>query len=238
MVLADYKGIEIRVLAELSGDKQLLEDAIYGDVHAASAAQIYREDYARVLKYLDKSSDLYNPHWKDRRSRAKGFTFQLTYGAGAGALSDVLRCSFEEAQDAIRLWAKRYPHAFGYRDEMYNEMVSTGYLPVIDGRTIFVFKSERELPVAANYPIQGAAASVMYRAMYHARNRFIDNALDVYLAAPVHDEILAYSKNHHAEPAMEQMLAGMEDGWLDVFPDTNTDNLTDHAIGTTWADKP
>ena len=52
MVLADYSGIEIRVLAELSGDEQLKEDAIYGDVHAASAAQIYGHDYEYVREVL------------------------------------------------------------------------------------------------------------------------------------------------------------------------------------------
>lgn len=242
MVLADYSGIEVRVLAELSQDKQLLEDAIYGDVHAAGAAQIYHEDYDTVRKLLDKTSDIFKhslyPIWKDRRSKAKVFTFRLTYGAGAGALSDSLRCTIDEAYDAIKAWANRYPRAYHYRDKMFDIMNSTGYLPVTDGRTIYVFKSDRTLPVAANYPIQGAAASVMYRALYHVRRRFMEHGLDAFLAATVHDEILTYSKRHCAEAVLEQQLAGMRDGWLDIFPGTNTDNLSDFAIGDTWAEKP
>lgn len=242
MVLADYSGIEIRVLAELSGDKQLLEDVTYGDVHAASAAQIYGHDYDYVRKVLDSKgkdghANIY-PIVKEQRSKAKGFTFQLLYGAGAGALSDVLKCSFDEASDAIQKWAQRYPDAYHYRIKMFDAMNDTGFLPVCDGRTIFVWKNDRSMPVAANYPIQGAAASVMYRAIYRVRNRFLDHGLDAYLAATVHDELLSYAHKEHAEAAMAQQLRGMEEGWLDIFPDTVTDNLTDWAVGNSWACKP
>ena len=242
MVLADYSGIEIRVLAELSQDKQLLEDCIYGDVHAASAAQIYGEDLDYVLEVLNSKGEgrfanVY-PQFKEYRSKAKGFTFQLLYGAGAGALSDVLRCSFEQAQEAIQKWAARYVRAYAYRERMFDLMNADGFLPVCDGRTIYVRKNDRSMPVAANYPIQGAAASVMYRAMYHTRERFMDNNLDAYVAATVHDELLSYAHRDHAEDAMAEQLAGMEQGWLDIFPGTVTDNLTDWAIGTSWADKP
>lgn len=242
MVLADYSGIEIRVLAELSGDKQLLEDTIYGDVHSASAAQIYGEDYDHIREVIDSKGEgrfgnIY-PVFKEYRSKAKGFTFQLLYGAGAGALSDVLHCTFDEANEAIAKWAERYPQAYAYRQKMFDIMNETGFLPVCDGRTIFVWKNDRSMPVAANYPIQGAAASVMYRAMYRVRERFLDHNLDAFIAATVHDELLSYAHAEHAEEAMAQQLKGMEEGWLDIFPGTNTANLSDWAIGTSWADKP
>ncbi len=242
MVLADYSGIEIRVLAELSDDDQLREDAIYGDVHAASAAQIYGLDYDEVREIIaskgaGRFGNIY-PVVKEQRSKAKGFTFQLLYGAGAAALSDVLRCSFDEAAEAIIKWAQRYPKAYGYRQKMFDLMMYDGFLPVCDGRTIYVRKPDRAMPVAANYPIQGAAASVMYRAMYRVRERFLDHELEAYLAATVHDELLTYAHRDHAEQAMAQQLKGMEEGWLDIFPGTVTDNLTDWAVGTSWADKP
>lgn len=242
MILADYSGIEIRVLAELSGDDQLREDVIYGDVHAASAAQIYGHDYDYVREVLaskgeERFSNVYGMI-KEQRSKAKGFTFQLLYGAGAGALSDVLKCSYDEAVEAINAWAQRYPKAYGYRQTMFDLMNMDGFLPVCDGRTIYVRKPDRSMPVAANYPIQGAAASVMYRAVYHVRENFVSNDLDTYLAASVHDELLSYSHKQHAEDAMAQQLKGMEQGWLDIFPDTVTDNLTDWAIGQNWSAKP
>lgn len=153
-------------------------------------------------------------------------------------MSDVLRCSYDDAVAAITKWAGRYTRAYGYRDKMFDAMMATGYLPVCDGRTIYVWKSDRSMPVAANYPIQGAAASVMYRAMYHVRKRFIEHSLDAVIAATVHDELLSYANRDVAADAMIKQVAGMRDGWLDIFPGTNTDNLVDYVVGTSWADKP
>jgi hypothetical protein len=169
---------------------------------------------------------------------ANGRLVSNTYGAGPAALSDVLRCTFHEAIEAIEKWAQRYPKAYGYRDKMFDEMNNTGFLPVCDGRTIYVRKPDRSMPVAANYPVQSAAASVMLRAVYRVRERFVNNELDAYVAATVHDELLCYAHKSHAEKAMAQQIAGMTEGWLDIFPDTATDNLLDYAIGTTWAAKP
>jgi len=242
LCLADYSGIEIRVLAELSGDEVLLEDAVYGDVHSASAAQLYGHDYEYVLEVLKSEgaggyANIY-PVIKEQRSKAKGFTFQLLYGAGAAALSDVLKCTFEEAEEAIMLWAQRYPKAYNYREQMFDLMMIDGFLPVCDGRTIYVNKADRSMPIAANYPIQAAAGSVMYRAMIRTRERFIKYDLDAFMAITVHDELISHAHKDDAEAAMTQQLLGMRDGWLDIFPGTSTDNLTDHAIGTTWAAKP
>lgn len=238
MPLADYSGIEVRVLAELSQDEQLLEDAIYGDAHAASASQIYGLDYDYIREVLKKKEHKFYYDFKEKRTKAKGFTFQLTYGAGAEALSYVLHCSFDDAIKAIQKWAERYHKAFNYRNIMFDQMMATGFLPVIDGRTIYVRKDDRTMPVAANYPIQGAASSVMYRAIHHVRERFIDHGLDAYLAVTVHDELLSYAHRDHGDEALEQLVGGMRDGWLDIFPNTSTDNLIDFKLGTCWADKP
>ena len=244
MTLADYAGVEVRVLAEVSGDKQLLEDCIYGDVHGASAAQIFGYDVDYVMEVLaskgtGKYANIY-PIIKEQRGKAKGFTFQLTYGAGAEALSFVLKCTTEEAEEAIRKWAERYPDAYEYRNKMFKIMQDTGYLPVVDGRTIYIAKGNRNMPIAANYPIQGAAASVMYRAKYHCHRLFHEqrHRFEAYVAASVHDEVLGYADESHAEEAMDLQLEGMRLGWLDIFPNTNTDNLTDHAIGLNWSAKP
>mgnify|MGYP000898908902 CR=1 FL=1 len=243
MCLADYKGIEIRVLAEISGDAQLLQDTIYSDVHAASAAAIYGHDLAYVLEVLasggeGKYANIY-PLFKEQRTKAKGFTFQLLYGAGPAALSDVLRCTFDEAVEAIEAWARRYPEAYNYRNIAYDNMVNSGgYLPVWDGRTVRVYKDDQSLPVAANYGVQGAAASVMYRAMYRCHRRFYEADLPAHVAATVHDEMLSYAETEFAEEAMDEQIAGMVEAWTDIFPNSNTDNLVDYAIGTTWAAKP
>lgn len=243
MILADYKGIEVRVLAEVSCDAQLLHDAIYSDVHAASASAIYGYELDYVLEVLasegeGKYANIY-PIIKEQRSKAKAFTFQLVYGAGAGALSDVLRCTYEEAVAAIDAWAARYPNAFGYRNVIFQGIIDNeGYLPVHDGRTIRVFKDKQTLPVAANYGVQGAAASVMYRCMYNAPRMFSNADVPAWVAATVHDELISYADEEFAEEAHDIMCAAMVQSWLDIFPDSNTDNLLDSAIGTSWAAKP
>ena len=176
--------------------------------------------------------------WKPRRSKAKVFTFRLTYGAGIGTLAASLKSTAEEAEDAVRQWAARYNKAYNYRFTMQEHMINTGYLPIVDGRTVYIFKNDRELPIAANYPVQGAAASVLYRAIYHTRRLYVENGISAWLAANVHDELLSYSIKEHAKAAMEAKVEGMRLGWLDIFPNSNTDNLVDYKIGTTWADKP
>lgn len=241
MVLADYSGIEVRVLAELSQDKQLLEDAIYGDVHAGSAATIFGYDEEEFNAVLNDPTDKWYYKFKGMRTKAKGFTFQLTYGAQAAALSLVLKCSVEEAQDAMTKWSQRYPDAFNYRFKMNDEMNNTGFLPVCDGRTIYVRKPDRSIPVASNYPIQGAAASVMYRAVYHTHKNIVEwrsGVDEVALAATVHDELLLYCVKSRGKKTRKSLIRGMEQGWLDIFPNTTVDNLIDSAIGQDWSAKP
>jgi DNA polymerase-1 len=238
VAVADYSGIEVRVLAELSQDAQLLQDAIYGDVHAGSASAINGIDEAEFLAIYNDIKHHLNGLYKEKRSRAKGFTFQLVYGAAALALSIVLNCSVGEAEDAIRKWAARYPKAYNYRHIMFDKMSQGGYLPVCDGRTIFVFKQDRTLPVASNYGIQGAAASAMYRAMYHI-HRLRDeysSRRNIALVATVHDEVILAYKEGYADLAKEILEKGMKLGWLDIFPDTDLHNLVEAGAGPSWGD--
>lgn len=248
-VVADYSGIEVRILAELANDETLRNDAIYGDVHAGSASAIYNidlEDFLAVInepdtdengEYVQHSQQYY--HFKEMRSRAKNFTFQNVYGAGALALSITLKCSVEEAEDALRKWAQRYQKAYNYRHIIYDQMMQGGYLPVCDGRTVFVWKQDRTLPVAANYGVQGAAASVMYRAMHHVyeRREAETNRHLIRMCATVHDELLlAVADEEYIPLAKDILVGGMIQGYLDVFPGANTDNLVEAKAGKTWGD--
>lgn len=245
MVMADYSSIEVRVLAELANDKQLREDAIYGDVHARSASQIFKVDFDELIDVLrsegkGRYSNIY-PIYKDYRSRAKSFTFQLLYGAGGAALAIVLRCTDEEAFRAIDAWAEVYKKAYHYRTLMFEQMSATGFLPVADGRSIFVFREDRTMPVAANWPIQGAAASAMYRAVYHTHKKLWHSNYRARMAATVHDELLLFSDVDHAEPVARLLEESMIQGWLDIFPNTDTNNLIGKGnkatIGMCWGDK-
>lgn len=236
LVVADYSGIEVRILAELSNDETLRQDAIYGDVHSGSASAIFGIDLDHFLEVLHEDGNSLQPRYKEMRSRAKNFTFQNVYGAGPAALSITLKCSVEEAEDALRKWAARYPRAYNYRHIIFDHMSQRGYLPVCDGRTIFVPKPDRTLPVAANYGVQGAAASVMYRAMHHVyelRNQRTNRHL-VRMCATVHDELLLAAMDGYEDVAKEVLVEGMIRGYLDIFPGANTDNLVEAGVGGTW----
>ncbi len=244
LVMADYSSIEVRVLAELAHDEVLLHEAIYGNVHARSASAIFDVDFDYFCEVLDSDNPKYDnvrPIFKDMRSRAKAFTFQLLYGAGAGALAIALRCADEEAYLAIEAWAKTYPKAYHYRTFIFEKMNHSGFIPVVDGRTIYVFKPDRSMPIAANYPVQGAAASIMYRGVYHVNYALRRSTLRAQMAASVHDELLCFSHKDHAKATGKLLIDGMVKGWLDIFPGTDTTNLVGAGnlatIGTSWADK-
>lgn len=237
MVLADYSGIELRVLAELSGDEQLLHDVIYGNVHSAAAAQINRVSYEDFMAIYEDPSHKLHKKYSELRSRAKPFNFQLTYGASAPALSVALKCSVAEAEDAMRLWAERYPKAFQYRFGVHEKLVKTGKITMVSGREVYVPKQDRTIPVASNYPIQGAAAEVMYRAMYHVRELIQQRGLAAKMAATVHDELVTYTRPYCAVETAMAVYDGMIEGWLDVFPGTDISNLVDPTIGKNWGDK-
>lgn len=237
LLLADYSGVEVRTLAEVSGDEQLKEDCIYGNVHAEGAALINGIDADLFLEILDDPKHKHYDHFKYLRGLAKVFTFRLTYGAGVDALAASLKKPVEVGRAAAEAWAERYPNAYNYRFRMMEYMNVDGKIPVVDGRQIYVVKPDRIIPIAANYPIQAAAASVMYRAVYRTRNNFIQRDLSATLAATVHDELLSLADIAHAERGMEAQVDGMTQGWTDIFPGTSTDNLLEYAIGDDWGCK-
>jgi len=234
LCIADYSGIEVRTLGELSGDQQLLEDCIFGNVHAESAIVISTYDREEFFKAFEAGEA-----WaKEKRGKAKPFTFQLTYGAGNATLAMVMGVSVDEAKMFVERWASRYPRAYEYRNDILSDLRRTGKITVrTSHRTIFVQPHKRGIPVAANYPVQGAAAEVIYESITEIEKRYRERGIRAKLAATVHDENLARAKIEHAEEAMKHMLKGMEVGWLKVFPGTETANLIEHAIGDTWAAK-
>jgi DNA polymerase-1 len=234
MVLADYSGVELRVLAEVSNDAQLKQDVIFGDVHAESAITLFRQPRDVFLARL-KAKD---PAAKEMRSKAKAFSFQLTYGAGNAALAVVLRCSDNEAAKFVEAWANRYPSAYALRYQMFDRMMDTGFLPVHSGRTIFVNRNDRSLPVAANYPIQAAAADVMYRAVTRMGELMWQVDYPARVLASIHDELLLLCQEGHGEDLERHLQEQMRLAWLDIFPGSATDNLIESAVGKSWAAKP
>lgn len=229
LVSLDYSGIELKVLALLAEDGQLLHDCVHGDLHSEVGS--YMAGYK-----IDKKT----PEGKEIRSKAKGVSFGIIYGSGAMGLSGTLRTSIARAQELIDFWADRYPKAFGLRNTMMNHALGDGFLPMVDGGTIYLGKKPA-LPKCANYPVQRAALSVMARAIIRHRERLQGAAdqgrhMGTRMAATIHDALIDESHIDDAPEALRWMKDDMVAGYLDIFPGAPTDKLVEGGTGPSWGE--
>ena len=228
LVSFDYSGIELRVLALLAEDDQLLEDMIEGDVHAEVAAVIAGHP-------IDKTT----PEGKKARTAAKGVSFGIIYGSGASGLAVNMRTTVEQAEEYIAFWADRYSRAFDYRNKMMAEATRTRYIRCADGGTIYMGKKP-DLPKCANYPVQRAALSVMARALIRHKDtldaaRACGEHRHTKMISTIHDAIIDETLRADAGSCLRLMEKDMTDAYLDIFPAAPTKRLVEGGVGTSWA---
>ena len=223
LISLDYSGIELRVLALLAGDAQLLQDMIEGDVHSEVAAVIAGHKIDRTTKA-----------GKAARTAAKAVSFGIIYGSGAGGLAVTMRCTIGKAQSYIDFWEKRYPKAFAYRYQMMDEVEKTKFIRMASGCQVYMGK-RADLPKCANYPVQHAALAVMAKAI--ARHKI---SMDTYratlpkaqadltvLLSTIHDALIDEAPTKKAKKVLAIMQEDMEQGFLDVFPGASLDRLVE-----------
>lgn len=230
LVSLDYSGIELRVLALLSGDEQLLEDMIDGDVHLEMGSYM-------AGRRLDKKVT----EDKEIRQSAKAVSFGIVYGISSLGLSATLKTNMDRAQDLINYWASRYPQAFALRDKaMCQAAGDYGYLRVVDGGTIYMGKPARLSPTqCANYPVQRAALSVMARAIVRHHDSVLDlreAGRDVWMASTIHDALIDEAADRDAQEALVRMKADMVAGYSDIFPGAPVDRLVEGGVGPNWGE--
>jgi DNA polymerase I len=228
LVSLDYSGIELRVLALLSGDTQLLSDMVEGDVHAEVAAVIAGHKIDKTTK-----------KGKAARQAAKGVSFGIIYGSGAGGLATTMRCPVGTAQDYIDFWQDRYPDAFQLRYDMMEEVTQTRRIRCVDGGSIYMGR-QPDLPKCANYPVQRAALSVMAAAIVRHKNtldhvRLHGKQKMTRMLSTIHDALIDEAAKIDARPCLKLMEEDMIAGYLDVFPGAPIDNLVEGGIGLNWA---
>ena len=231
LVSFDYSAIELRVLALLSGDETLLHDVVFGDLHGTVAEFIQG-------RAIDKKI----PEDKEHRANAKPVSFGIIYGASPSGLSLTMRCALSKAEEIHSFWSERYAVAFDYRYKMEAEAKQTGFLPMIDGGTIYLGQ-RADLPKCANYPVQRAALSVMARAIIRHKNTLdrlrkqgkVDPDLTKMLAS-VHDALIDEAKLEDAPLVRSAMKKDMELGFLDYFPDASIHGLLEGGQGPNWAE--
>lgn len=181
---ADYSQIELRIMAHLSGDKEMIDDFKNGhDVHAATAAKVFKKPLDQVTK--------------QERSRAKTANFGIIYGISAFGLASRMGVSRTEAKQLIDNYFLTYSGVRGYMDESIAKAREKGFITTLSGRkrylpdilsnnaTVRGF-AERN---AINAPIQGSAADIIKRAMIAIYERFKLEGIKSKMILQVHDEL-------------------------------------------------
>ncbi len=181
----DYSQIELRILAHISGSKELIEAFRNNqDIHTKVAADIYGVDESQVTKLM--------------RSTAKAVIFGIVYGISGFGLGENLNISRTEAQNFINKYYELYPGVKKYMDDIIKEAYETGSV-----RTLFNRKREIEElnnrnymirmsgeRIALNTPIQGTSADIIKKAMVLVFDEFKKQGIKSKMVLQIHDELV------------------------------------------------
>ena len=181
---ADYSQIELRVMAHISGDKNMIEAFSGGaDIHAATAAKIYGVSDENVTS--------------DMRRKAKTANFGIIYGISVFGLAERLTIPRAEAKELIDGYFKTYPRVHEFMDESIRSAREKGYVETLFHRRRYLPDIHSNNAIvrgyaernAINAPIQGSAADIIKVAMVRIYNRFEAEGLKSKMILQVHDEL-------------------------------------------------
>lgn len=185
LLSADYSQIELRIIAHISQDANMMEAFINGvDIHTATAARVYGIEIDEVTS--------------DQRRNAKAVNFGIIYGQSAFGLSQNLGIPRKEAAEIIEQYFAQYPGIKRYMSDTMNFARENGYVETIRGRRRYLRDinsanqtvrgfAERN---AINAPIQGSAADMIKIAMIHIHKDMADQKLNAKMTLQVHDELV------------------------------------------------
>ncbi|MCI9650752.1 DNA polymerase I [uncultured Acetatifactor sp.] len=202
---ADYSQIELRVLAHMSGDEQLIEAYhMDQDIHRITAAKVFHTPFEEV-------TDL-------QRRNAKAVNFGIVYGISSFGLSQDLSISKKEAADYIEQYFATYPGVKAFLDGLVAGAKEKGYITTMFGRrrpvpelssSNFMQRSFGER-VAMNSPIQGTAADIIKIAMIRVWQALRDSGLKSRLILQVHDELVIETYREEEEQVRQILLENMQ----------------------------
>ena len=181
----DYSQIELRIMAHLSADANLLNAFAQGlDVHRATAAEVFGASLEQVSA--------------DQRRAAKAINFGLIYGMSAFGLGKQLNIGRNEAQQYVDTYFERYPGVRRYMEETKQRARDQGYVETVFGRRLYLPDiNARNANVrqyaertAINAPMQGTAADIIKRAMISVQRWLDDSDEDCKMIMQVHDELV------------------------------------------------
>ena len=185
LIDADYSQIELRILAHLSGDKNMQESFISGkDIHTSTAAQVF-----------GMPEDMVTP---EMRRAAKAVNFGIVYGISAFSLAKDIDVSVAKADRYIKSYLSNFPKVKEFMDKAVADAESKGYSETIFGRRRYIPELAAKNKniqsfgkrAAMNAPVQGAAADIIKIAMVKVFRRLRDEKLDAHLILQIHDELI------------------------------------------------
>ena len=210
---ADYSQIELRIMAHLSEDPHMIEAFRENqDIHAATAAKIYKEKLEDVTR--------------EQRSKAKTANFGIIYGISVFGLAERLNIDRKEAKELIDGYFENYPHVKEYMDKSIQSAREKGYietifrrrryLPDINSRNAVVRGyAERN---AINAPIQGSAADIIKVAMVRIYRRFREEGIRSKMILQVHDELNFSVLPEEKEKVQQIVISEMESAYKMKVP--------------------
>ena len=220
LISADYSQIELRIMAHLSGDKNLTHAFNNNiDVHSATASEIFDVPLEEVTT--------------DHRRSAKAINFGLIYGMSAFGLTRQLGIPRHEAQAYLDTYFERYTGVREYMDSTKELAKKNLYVETILGRKLHVteinasngLRRQAAERAAINAPLQGSAADIIKKAMIDVDEWIGEDNPNIKMIMQVHDELIFEVKKGFAEEALENITRLMEDSVkLDIplIVDANT----------------
>ena len=226
LIDADYSQIELRILAHISGDENMISAfRSGGDIHRVTASQVFGTPFEVVTP--------------QQRSAAKAVNFGIVYGISAWSLAQDIGVFPAQAKEYMDAYLGKYSGVREYQKQIVEQAKADGYVSTIFGRrrglpelrsTNFALRSFGER-VALNMPIQGAAADLIKIAMVAVHRRLRAEGLQARLILQVHDELIVEAPEDEAEKVAAILKEEMEIAAALSVPLT-----AEAATGRTWAE--
>ena len=224
IISADYSQIELRLIAELSGEDNMIKAFQNGeDIHASTASKLFKIP----LDQVDKT----------QRSQAKTVNFGIIYGQGAFALAEQTGLSRTEAKQMIDSYYENYPKLKIFMTEQVEKARKNGFVETILGRkrhlkdinsNNFVVRGHAERN-AVNAPIQGSAADIIKVAMIDIDKALSEGSFKTKMLLQVHDELLFEVPEEEIEPIKALIKEKMESAMKTKVP-----LIVEVGVGNNW----
>ena len=220
----DYSQIELRIMAHLSGDKNMIDDFCSGyDIHAATAAKVYKKPIEEVTK--------------DERRKAKVANFGIIYGISVFGLAERMNVDRREAKELIENYFATYNGVQQYIEKCKQEAKANGYVETIFHRKRYLPDINSHNAVvrgyaernAVNAPIQGSAADIIKVAMVNIYRRMKAEKMRSTMILQVHDELNFNIVPEEKERMLSLVIEEMQGAFAMSVP-----LIADHGWGNNW----